>query len=196
MNHRIITISREYCAYGRTVAAALSEALGIPYYDKDFVKKTAEESGFDASLVNEEGESLSPSTKRFDSFLEALHTGYSPARDDIFNAQCKTILELSAEPCIIVGRCANVVLQKAGIPSFDIFLYAEPEARVARFKEMFGEIRGDALKYIEKQDNDRHTYFKTYTGKEMGDARLYDICLNVGTLGLDAAKEILLSLLQ
>ena len=196
MNHRIITISREYCAYGRTIAGFLSDALGIPYYDKDFVKKTAEESGFEASLVKEEGERLSQSTKRFDSFLEALHTGYSPARDDIFNAQCKTILELSAEPCIIVGRCANVILQQAGIPSFDVFLYAEPEARVARLHELIGDTKGDPLKYIEKQDEERHTYFRTYTGKHMGDARLYDICLNIGTLGLERTKEILLSILQ
>ena len=40
----VITIGREYCAYGRTIAGMLSERLGIPYYDKDFVKKTVIES--------------------------------------------------------------------------------------------------------------------------------------------------------
>ena len=42
----VITISREYGALGRTLAAELSERLGIPYYDKDFVKKAADESGY------------------------------------------------------------------------------------------------------------------------------------------------------
>ena len=65
MSHRVITISREYAAYGRTVAAALSKELGIEYYDKDFVKKTAEESGFDVELVEKEGESLSHATKNW-----------------------------------------------------------------------------------------------------------------------------------
>ena len=37
----VITISREYGALGRTLASILSDRLGIPYYDKDFVKKTA-----------------------------------------------------------------------------------------------------------------------------------------------------------
>ena len=47
----VITISREYGALGRTLAAKLSERLGIPYYDRDFVKKTAEESGFAVEAV-------------------------------------------------------------------------------------------------------------------------------------------------
>ena len=196
MSYRVITISREYAAYGRTVAAALSKELGIEYYDKDFVKKTAAESGFDAELVEKEGETLSHAAKNWDSFLGALHTGYSPARDDIFNAQCKAILELSAKPCIIVGRCANVILRQAGIPSFDIFLYASPEDRMQRAAELIGDPKVDVLKFLEKQDEDRRTYYKTYTGKEMGDAKNYDICLNVGTLGLEKAEEILLSILK
>ena len=196
MSHRVITISREYAAYGRTVAAALSKELGIEYYDKDFVKKTAEESGFDVELVEKEGESLSHAAKNWDSFLGALHTGYSPARDDIFNAQCKAIIELSMKPCIIVGRCANVVLREAGIPSFDIYLYASAKDRAARARELVNDDSVDILKYIAKQDEARHTYYKTYTGKEMGDTSIYDICLNVGTIGLEKTEEILLSILK
>ena len=41
MNAQIITINRQYGAYGRTVARGLSEALGINFYDRDFVMKTA-----------------------------------------------------------------------------------------------------------------------------------------------------------
>ena len=34
----VITISREYGALGNSLAKALSDRLGIPYYDRDFVK--------------------------------------------------------------------------------------------------------------------------------------------------------------
>ena len=57
--YSVITINREYAAKGRTLAAALSERLGIPYYDRDFVVKTAEASGYDQDLVFEESEELS-----------------------------------------------------------------------------------------------------------------------------------------
>ncbi len=46
LKYQVITIGREYGAYGKTLGAALSEALGIPYYDKDLMRKVAEESGY------------------------------------------------------------------------------------------------------------------------------------------------------
>ena len=36
----VITISREYGAYGRSVAKALSQKLGIEFYDVDFIRMT------------------------------------------------------------------------------------------------------------------------------------------------------------
>jgi hypothetical protein len=51
----VITITREYGALGRTLAAALSERLGIPYYDRDFVRKTAEVSGYGVEDIEREG---------------------------------------------------------------------------------------------------------------------------------------------
>ena len=41
IRYPIITISREYAAGGRSVARGLEKNLGIPFYDKDFVKATA-----------------------------------------------------------------------------------------------------------------------------------------------------------
>ena len=52
MKNTVITISREYAAYGRTIAKGLSERLGIPFYDKDFVKETAKISGYSEEEVN------------------------------------------------------------------------------------------------------------------------------------------------
>ena len=41
----VITISREFGAGGHSIAKVLSERLGIPYYDKDFVKETGHKYG-------------------------------------------------------------------------------------------------------------------------------------------------------
>ena len=40
MGNSVIAINREYGAGGRTLAALLSEKLGIPWFEKDFVMKT------------------------------------------------------------------------------------------------------------------------------------------------------------
>ena len=52
----VITINRQYGAGGRTIARGLSEKSGIPWYDKDFVKKTAAESGYSEEDIQAEGE--------------------------------------------------------------------------------------------------------------------------------------------
>lgn len=198
MKYRVITISRQYAAYGRTIAAKLSEKLGLPYYDKDFVKKTAEEGGFDLDTVKAESEELSQGDKFMNTLLNAATTSYS-SYDSIFTTQAKVILDLSKEPCIIVGRCANRILRDARIPSFHIYLYADEEARRARAKELLaeeGKTVSDIGKYIEKRDNKRRTYFRTYTGREMDDPANYNLCLDVGVIGVDKCAEILIDLLK
>ena len=45
MDTPIITIGREYGAGGHTVARIIAQRLGIPAYDKEIIKLTAEESG-------------------------------------------------------------------------------------------------------------------------------------------------------
>ena len=49
----IITIGREYVAGGRTIAKRISEILGIPYYDKDIIKLTAEKTGFSEEMIHD-----------------------------------------------------------------------------------------------------------------------------------------------
>ena len=134
-NYRVITIGRQYGAGGRSVAKALSEKLGIPYYDKDFVKLTAQKSGFSEEDVLREGEDISYVSKLVNSILNNS-ASYTSSHDAIFDAQVKTLLEFAEQPCIIVGRCANVILDAANIPSFNIFLYADMEHKMKRAAEL------------------------------------------------------------
>lgn len=197
----IITISREYAAYGRTIAAALSDRLGIPYYAKDFVKKTAEQSGYSEEDVERESENMSRGSKFMNNLLNNA-SSYKSSYDAIFAAQREVVLELAKEPCILVGRCADHILREKGISSFNIFLYADIDHRILRAKEILaesGELEdktdADVKKIITKIDSQRETYYKKYTGKELGSYKNYDISLNVGTLGVDKCIEILTDIL-
>lgn len=194
----IITIARQYAAYGRTIAGALSERLGIPYYDKDFVKKTAEESGYTEEDILKEGESMTRRSKWMNSFLDVGPGFYASDYDGIFNAQRKVIVELSESPCIIVGRCANYVLQSEQIPSFDIYLYADLAFRLKRARELseFGEKDVNLEKFIINKDIQRKTYYKTYTGRDMEDLKNYNLCLDVGAIGVEKSVEIIENILR
>lgn len=194
-NFRVITISRQYGAGGRSVARALSEKLGIPFYDKDFVRSTAKKSGFSEEDIWREGEDISYATRLVDRILNNS-SSYTSSHDAIFDAQVKTLLEFAEEPCIIVGRCSNVILNAANIPSFDVFLYADMEHRLKRAAELNENGNMDLEKYVLKRDHQRDIYYKTYTGRQPGRFEDYDICLNTGVIGIDKCVEMLYDILK
>lgn len=190
----VITISREYGAYGRSVAKALSSRLGIEYYDVDFVRMTAKVSGYSEEDVSREGEDMSEGRRFVNHFLSTQ--AYNSSYDAIFQAQREVILDLAKKPCIIVGRCSNYILREEGLPSFDIFLYADIKDRKARAEELKEYGKMDVEKYIEKRDHWRKTYYRAYTGREMGEYKDYDISLNIGKIGVDNCINLLTNLLK
>ena len=53
----------------------------------------------------------------------------------------------------------------------------------------------DPKKVIEKTDNYRRTYYKKYTGKNLGDYKNYNICLDTGKIGVEKCINILADIL-
>ena len=193
MKYKVITISREYGTHGHELAAMLSEKLDIPFYDVDFVRKTAEESGFSKDMINDEGEKAHPYTR----ILEMLSPmSLNSSQDLIFKAQSRVILELSESPCIIVGRCANYILSEAGIPSLDVFLSASEEWRIEHAMD-FSNIKKPVTRQdVKKQDSQRRNYYKMYTGREMGNADLYTLCLDVSEIDMEKCVDIICGIYQ
>ena len=191
----VITISREYGALGRTLAAKLSERLGIPYYDRDFVKKTAEESGYAVEDVEHEGEELSTSGRILNKILNSA-VSYSSSYDGIYKAQKKVVLQLAQNPCIIVGRCADHILREEGKNVFCVYLYASVKDRLDHVAELAENGTMSIEKYIEKRDKLRRTYYKQYTGHEMGNANNYNICFDTGRINAETCADIIIDILS
>ena len=186
----VITISREFGAGGHSIAKVLSERLGIPYYDKDFVKETASRRGYSEEDIEREGENLSRSARLLDNFL-GNSMNYSSSHDAIFHAQKELVLHLAQQDCILIGRCSNLILREAGIPSLDVFLHADVDLRTEHVRKLGLSGKEDPRKYLNKIDDMRETYFKTYTKHDLGTYRDYDLCLDTGTLGFDACIDII-----
>ena len=194
-NRPVITISRQYGAGGRTVARGLSEFLNIPWYDRDFVKKTAEKSGYTEDEVKRAGEEISHAGSVMNNLLNNI-ASYISSYDAINEAEKKVILDLSKNPCIIVGRCANIILRRAEIPSFDIFLTGDEEFRLARTKELAEFGQADPKKYLDERDRMRETYYRHYTGHEFGDYRDYDVIINTAKVTPEECIEHLGAILS
>ena len=191
----VITINREYGAGGRALAEVLSEKLKIPYYDRDFVSKTVEESGYDVEDVEREGEEMSRSSQILNDFLSSTVT-YSSSHDAIFEAEKKVILKLAESPCIMVGRCADHIMKEAGIDTVSVYLHGPLDLRLKRTKELaqYGELKPE--KYLEERDTKRRTFYKYYTGKEIFDASNYTFCFDVGRISIFQCAQIVLDLIN
>ncbi|MCQ2080415.1 MAG: cytidylate kinase-like family protein [Lachnospiraceae bacterium] len=191
----VITISREYGAGGRSIAKELSKRLGIPWYDRDFVRLTAKDSGYSEDEIDKEGEEISD----FSIFLKSMLNNivdYTSSHDAIFSAQKEEMIKLAQNPCIIVGRCGNCILHEAGIQSFDIFLYASMNVRMERAKSLIKEPCDDIRKYVEKKDALREKYYKEYTKREISKAQDYSICLDTGVIDYDTCVDMIARLFE
>lgn len=187
----IITISREVGSNGHKVGEMLAEKLGIPLLDRDFIAEVAKKTGFDSDKIEKKGEYFS----QFEMYMNArFYNGLYIGDDqtDMFHIQKDIILNQAKEgPCVIVGRCADVILKEAGVPALNVFIHANMDYRVNTYKERFPETE-DVLKLMRKKDKGRSSYYRFYTDQEWGDIDNYDLALDTSRLGLDLCVDMII----
>ena len=188
---RIITIGREYGAGGHSIGQRVAKELGIPFYDRDIIRQTAEASGYTPELVEAEGED----TTRTGSILNAITSSvfYNDPQNAIHDFQQAVMLRFAKEgPCVLLGRCADDVMRRSGIPSLDVFIFADEVHRAMRVRELIHSDNATEIqRTMAKRDASRHAYYTRFTGKRWGDSRNYDMILDSGSLGYDLCVKLI-----
>lgn len=186
---KVITISREYGAGGHTIGRQVAERLGVELYDRDIILNTARESGLDIEQIMQEEEVM----RKRDAILRAIRPAAFDVKDTVFEYERRAIIQLALQgPCVILGRCANAILDEVKIDHMSTFLFADEEARLPRVKELLEtEDTEQARRAIRKIDSGRHAYFECYTGRHWGDVHEYDLSLNTGSLGVDTVVDMI-----
>ena len=129
MRNRVITISREFGSGGRTIGRKVAEKLGIPCYDAMLIQKIAEESGYAADYIREEGEYA---TGGWLSTVFSDRTMGLTNQDKLWTIQSRVITELAEkDSCVIVGRCADYILRDKA-DCLNVFIHASLEKRAER----------------------------------------------------------------
>ncbi|MBR1558885.1 MAG: cytidylate kinase-like family protein [Clostridia bacterium] len=186
----VITISREFGAGGHSIGKRVAEALGIEIYDKDIIRNTVRDSGLDAGVVEREEEEIS----RADAIWRWITpAAYVDRREAIHEIERKVILMLASKgPCVILGRCADAILEEADIEAINVFIYADDIHRAVRVSELIGSKNpGDIQKAIKRTDSARHNYYQQFTGKHWGMAKNYTLSLDSGLLGYDTCVKLI-----
>lgn len=195
MEKVVITIARQYGSGGRTIGEMLAEDLGIHYYDKELLKIASEESGIHEGLFAKVDEKprntllYRISQKVYQGQLIPPESDDFVSTDNLFNYQAKVIKQLAEEEaCVIIGRCADYVLQDYD-NVLSVFVHAPEEYCVEQAKNKLSMSDKEIRKYIQKTDKQRAEYYKHYTGREWSDARNYDLCLDSSKLGFERCVE-------
>ena len=122
----IITISREYGSGGHSIGQRVAQDLGIEFYDKDIIRDTVRDSGLDSSVIEHEEEEIS----RADAIWRWITpAAYVDRREAIHEIERRVILMLASKgPCVILGRCADAILEDANIESLNVCASSTPGA--------------------------------------------------------------------
>jgi hypothetical protein len=212
-NHLIICVRRSYGSAASPICLALADALGLNYYNTEIFKTVmarleAEQDGIQDEQCympldrgKEHAGPAVPFEREKHGFRDKIKRIFRyhglPARDAIFFNQSDVILQKAkTEDFIIVGRCANVILENSHIPHLSIYITAALEQRVHRIASINHLSEKDALKQIREVDKGHADYYKYFTSKRWGNAGDYDLCLNTSIYGVDGAINFILKLLK
>jgi hypothetical protein len=199
----VITIGRQMGSGGRQLGHLLAEKLNINFYDKELLLEAAKESG----LCTEFFERNDERRPRFISGQFSFSMGMNPmgwfdsasviSDDVLYRAQSEFIQHAADRgPCVIVGRTADYVLRKH--PNvINIFVHAQLEDCVSRVVSRDpSKTRDEARAIVEKTNRLRSHYYNFYTDKRWGDATSYDLTLNMSSLSMDSAVDLVINYIK
>ncbi len=197
----VITIARQYGSGGRAIGKMLADDLKIKFYDKELINLAARESGISPEIFEQYDE------KATNSLLYALSIGAAasmgdygistqiPINDKLFLLQHDIIRKVSAEPCVIVGRCADHVLADRK-DCVKVFIYADMESRIKYAVDIHKVPQEKARSIIKNVDRSRRNYYNYYADQKWGEPENYDLCINSGKIGVDKCAGLIKAYLK
>lgn len=197
----IITIGRQFGSGGRELGKAVADKLGIKYYDKELISFAAKESGYNPEIFENVDERATNSLLYSLSMgIYNLGNGYAPMRDmpvndQLYLLQHKIIRELAAEPCVIVGRCADYILRN-NKNLLRIFVYANLKDRVENAIKIHNVPENKAESTVKKTDKTRANYYNFYSNQKWGAVENYDLCINTSTISRENATKIVCNIVD
>ncbi len=185
----IITISREFGSGGRELGKRLADLLGYDYYDSEIISAVAEKSGMDPDYV-EHALGNGSWKNQVITFRGTLGSAayLQSSRVELLVDQKEVIEGIAnlGKNCVIVGRNADVILQK--YHPFNLFVCASKEAKLKRCRERAPEGENltdkDLLRKMKQIDKMRAQTREIISGSEWGRRDAYHITVNTTDLDI------------
>ena len=204
LNTRVISISRQVGTAGEEVAQAVAKKLGLRFIDYQVIQRAAEEAGVSPETVSEAEHTPSLMTR----ILEALARNPSMpvaawadpvplAASPLFtSADYRKFVEdvirdlADQGDCVIVGHAAQVILRDR-FDTVRVLVTGSAPARSRRIRAGMGVEEKDALKIIERTDNERLDYFRRFYETGWLTPSTYDLCISTDYLTPAQCAEVI-----
>jgi cytidylate kinase len=199
----VITISHQVGSAGALVGKKLSERLTIPFFDREILKRVSARLHMAEADLEHREERLRTFWQTYSRTAELLDPArsltadqYIPTDKELFQLESETILRIAEQTsAVFIGRCGRFILRDHP-RHLKLLLLADPSSRIERLKGLFQLSDSEAARKMEENDRERAAYIRNFTGKDWTDARLYDLCINTSTSGLEGAVEIAIECLK
>ncbi len=162
----IVTIGREFGTGGRQIATELAELLGVQLYDRQLLDPIKERYNMTQEEIDH---------------IKAVKPSwwYENVSQDMYNDEEFLVRSLAQkESCVILGRTGFHIFRDEP-HAFKVFLMADKAFRRDKVARRLNINEGSADALIDKVDEARENFTKTFSGKTRYDARNYDLALNV-----------------
>ena len=175
----IITISRGSASGGILLAQGLSEKTGYKLVSREDIIQSASKYGVSAETLQEAllkppgfWERFRHERRRYLSFVQAA------------------LCEQARENDIIYHGNAGYILLRGISHVLSIHVVAPLPYRIDMLMKRENMLREDAIRYIEKMDQHRKDWTRFLYGVDWLDPNLYDLMINLQTLDIQGAVEI------
>lgn len=188
----VVTIAREYGSGGHEIGERLARRLGIRFYDKELIEMAAKETGFSVDFVEKNEQSLrNPLRRELLSQFYVYSKEDMPPEDKLFLAEWKVISEIAAQGnCVIVGRCADAILQDRP-NTIRLFIHAPENFRRIHAMQQYGLTAEQAEQQVRTVSEERARHYKRYTGGIWGSAARYHVAIDSSVYGIDGCVDLL-----
>lgn len=192
-----VTISREYGSGGRLIGEIVAKKLDIAFYNRNLIDLTAERSGFAKDYITKREEQISsrfiwPNPISLRGGGSVPSGNYYMNEDKMFIIQSNIIKELAQkESCVIVGRCADYVLQDS-IDCLNIFIRSDQHHKLARLIDEYGVDEKKAKDVAANTDKGRYNYYTRYTNIRWGNSKHYNLVIDSGMFGIEGCAELII----
>ena len=183
----IITVSREYGTSGSAISSKLAKKMNFSLWDQNLVNAIAESSGLSAQFLRALDEHAR-------STIEDLIAGLLMGREATEKAYISQLYRIvrtieNKGNGVIVGRGAQFIVDAT--KALRVRITAPFEQRTQWIAERHKLDPRAAEKKVRSIDKDREEFNKLYFYKDAKEPTYYDLTINVSTLPMDHAVEVI-----